>query len=203
MIASSGAVYGEPERFPIGEEDPLRAISPYGASKLAAEIEAGMFHRVYGLPVVIARLFNTYGPRMARFVVLDFLRKLERDPDLLEILGSGQQRRDFNYVADTVAALLILGQRGEPGQAYNVASGRSCSVLDLAHMMIAALGLTDRTRIVTTGASWVGDAQRWEVCIEKIAALGYQPHVSLVEGLARVIEWHGFKPQRPLAEVVS
>jgi UDP-glucose 4-epimerase len=199
VFASSGAVYGEPERFPIREEHPLRAISPYGASKLAAEIEALMFHQVYGLPVVIARLFNTYGARMARFVVLDFLRKLDRDPNVLEILGSGEQRRDFNDVSDTVAALLVLGRRGEPGQAYNVASGRSCSVTDLAHLIIATLGLEGRTRIVTTGQSWVGDAQRWEVAIDKIAAMGYRPRVSLAEGVRRVIQWHE-QGQRPLAE---
>ncbi len=189
VMVSSGAVYGEPTRFPIGESDPLRPISPYGSSKLGAETAARMFHSVYGLPVVIARLFNTYGPRMARFVMLDFLRKLQRDSRVLELLGTGEQVRDFNYVSDTVEGLLLLGDQGEPGEAYNVSSGVSTAIIDLAHAMIAALGLSNRTEIRCTGTSWVGDAQHWEVSIRKIADLGYQPSVPLAEGLARVIAW--------------
>ncbi len=127
VLASSGAVYGEPARFPIVETDPPAPISPYGCSKLAAEMECRMYHELYGVDVRVARIFNTYGPRMPRFVVLDFLRKLRQDPGRLEILGSGRQIRDFNRVADTVAGLLLLAREGQACEAYNVASGRSCS----------------------------------------------------------------------------
>jgi UDP-glucose 4-epimerase len=190
VVVSSGAVYGEPARFPIRETDPLRPISPYGFSKLSAETAAGMFHTIYGLPVVIARLFNTYGPRMARFVMLDFLRKLQQNPDVLELLGTGRQVRDFNYVSDTVEGLLLLGERGEPGEAYNLSAGVNTTVLNLAHAMLDALGLAGRTEIRCTGTSWVGDAQHWEVSIQKIAALGYGPAVPMSQGLERLIAWY-------------
>ncbi len=147
ILASSGAVYGQPQVFPIVEEQPWEPISPYGASKVGAETTARMFHRVYGLPMVIARIFNTYGPRMARFVILDFLRKLRNNSQALEILGNGQQVRDFTFVADTVQGLLLLAERGLPVEAYNVSSGSSTSVTELARMLIAALGLTDKTHI--------------------------------------------------------
>ncbi len=189
VLASSGAVYGQPERFPIREADPRDPISPYGASKLGAEVTARMFWRVYGVPVVVARLFNAYGPRMARFVVLDFLRKLQADPNTLEVLGNGNQVRDFTYVADTVEGLRTLAGRGEPGEAYNVSSGRSCSVTELAHCLLETLGLTGRTRIAFTGASWTGDAQRWEVSIERLQALGYRPRVLLRHGLEQTARW--------------
>ncbi|CCW36224.1 nucleoside-diphosphate-sugar epimerase [Chthonomonas calidirosea] len=189
VVASSGAVYGEPEAFPITEESPLRPISPYGASKLNTEITAQMMHRVYQVPVVIARLFNAYGPRMARFVVLDFLKKLQRDPYRLEVLGTGQQIRDFTYVADTVQGLLALALKGDCGEAYNVSSGKNCSVTDLANAIIAARGLSGKTRIEYTGKSWVGDAQRWEVSITRLKALGYQPQYTLEEGLRETIVW--------------
>jgi UDP-glucose 4-epimerase len=191
VVASSGAVYGEPVRFPIRETDALRPISPYGASKLSAEIQARAFQQVYGVPAVVARLFNTYGPRMARFVVLDFLRKLQQDPDVLEILGSGQQVRDFTYVADTVEALLVLAAQGTAGEAYNISSGTSYSVTELATMLLAALGLAGRTHLQYTGKSWVGDAQEWRVCIRKARRSGYTPRWSLPEGLQRTIEWFG------------
>ncbi len=189
ILASSGAVYGEPTRFPIREEDPLRPISPYGASKAAAEVEARVFATVYGVPVVIARLFNAYGPRMARFVILDFLRKLQRDPSVLEILGTGKQVRDFTYVSDSVSGLLTLAAAGRVGEAYNVSSGISCSVTELAHTMLDVLGLRSKTRLTYTGQSWTGDAQHWEVDISKIKALGYQPQVQLPQGLEQVIAW--------------
>jgi UDP-glucose 4-epimerase len=189
VLASSGAVYGEPERLPIREDAPLRPISPYGASKLAAETEALIFHRVYGVPVVVARIFNVYGPRMARFVVLDFLRKLRQDPSILEILGTGRQVRDFNYVTDAVHGLLLLADTAPEGEVYNLSSGTACSVTELAHHLIDGLALEPRPRLVYSQASWTGDAQRWEVSIEKIAAAGYTPRVTLSQGLRRVAEW--------------
>lgn len=189
VLASSGAVYGQPEVFPITEQTRVYPISPYGASKACAETTAQMFCQVYGLPVVIARIFNTYGPRMARFVVLDFLRKLQHNPAVLEVLGDGQQKRDFTFVSDTVQGLLLLAERGLAAEAYNLSSGSSTTVTEVAHQLIAALGLTGQTRITYTGSSWRGDAQRWEVAIDRIRGLGFSPEVDLENGLARTIEW--------------
>jgi len=189
VVVSSGAVYGEPVSFPITEESPLVPISPYGASKMAAETEARMFHVVYKIPVVTARFFNTYGPGMPRFVVLDFLKKLKKNQDCLEILGTGRQMRDFTYVDDTVRGLLVLAEHGLAGQAYNIASGRSYTVTELARVVIDVLGLTGRTRLSFTGESWVGDAQRWEVSIDKVVTLGYSPLVPLQEGVGKVAKW--------------
>lgn len=189
VLASSGAVYGQPDAFPITETHTQNPISPYGASKTCAETTARMFCQVYGLPVTIARIFNTYGPRMARFVVLDFLRKLRQNPDVLEVLGDGQQKRDFTFVTDTVQGLLLLAERGLAAQAYNLSSGSSVSVTEVAHRLIAALGLTDRTHITYTGSSWTGDARRWEVSIGKLSQLGYMPAVALEDGLEKTIQW--------------
>ncbi len=194
ILASSGAVYGQPQVFPIVEEHPEKPISPYGASKSCAETIARMFCQVYNLPVVTARIFNTYGPRMARFVVLDFLRKLQHNPNVLEVLGNGQQMRDFTFVTDTVQGLLLLAERGLVAEPYNLSSGCSVSVTDVAQMLIAALGLTGQTRITYTGSSWPGDAQRWVVSIEKLSRLGYLPAVDLENGLAKTIQWYQTQP---------
>lgn len=189
VAASSGAVYGEPVRFPITEGDLLKPISPYGASKLGSEVQARILNHTYGVPVVMARIFNAYGPRMARFVVLDFLRKLQRNPDHLEILGTGQQVRDFTYVGDTVQGLQTLILKGERCESYNLSSGANYNVTQLAHALIEELGLTGRTQLSYTGSSWSGDAQRWEVSIDFIKGLGYEPKFSLSEGLRKTIEW--------------
>ncbi len=189
VLASSGAVYGQPDVFPITEQTLIAPISPYGASKAGAELTSRMFSQVFGAPVVIARIFNTYGPRMARFVILDFLRKLQQNPAVLDVLGDGQQKRDFTFVTDTVQGLLLLAARGEVAEAYNVSSGSSISVTEIAHQLIAALRLTGQTHITYTGTSWPGDAQRWEVSIGKLMQLGYAPAVGLDDGLGRTIQW--------------
>ncbi|NLI01406.1 MAG: SDR family NAD(P)-dependent oxidoreductase [Chthonomonadales bacterium] len=189
VLASSGAVYGQPDRFPITEDFPLRPISPYGYSKLCAEHIARMFLDVYGIPTVIARIFNSYGPRAPRYIVYDFLKKLERNPTRLEILGDGKQQRDFTYVTDTVAGLVLLAEKGVPGEAYNVSSGQNHSVTELAEMLVDALGLTSQVQFHFTGSSWAGDAQYWKVDVSKLRALGFEGKIALREGLRLTAFW--------------
>lgn len=190
VVVSSGAVYGQPVKFPIQEEDALLPISPYGASKMAAEGVCRAFHASYGLPVQIARVFNTYGPRQPRFVMYDFYRKLKADPSRLEVLGNGRQIRDFCYVSDTVDGLLRLGTcPAEKCEAFNISSGLSYSVTEVAKELFLAMGLNE-VEISYSGSSWSGDAQRWEVSIEKLARLtGYSPRYSLRDGLKEFVTW--------------
>ncbi|MEY2404616.1 MAG: UDP-glucose 4-epimerase [Acidimicrobiaceae bacterium] len=187
VVASSAAVYGTPRSLPIDENAPLAPISPYGASKVAADAMARAFKETYGVQAVIARIFNTYGPRMPRYVVVDFLHKLQRDPHHLEIIGTGRQLRDLSYVSDTAAGLLTLVDGGEPGEAYNVCTGKSHTVTDVAKTMIDLLGLD--AELSFTGVSWPGDVEEFEGDPRKLSALGHRASVSLSEGLAHVIEW--------------
>ena len=189
VVASSAAVYGEPAELPIRETTTLRPISPYGFSKLSTEHVMNCHHSVYGVPGVAARIFNAYGPRMARFVILDFLRKLGSNPDVLSVLGSGQQVREFTYVRDAVSAFLHLAVYGECGQAYNVSGGAPMSILDLASRIIDARGLSATCRIETTGASWIGDAQRWTTDTSRLQALGFTAEWDINRGLAETIAW--------------
>lgn len=189
VTISSGAVYGDPGIKPISEEDPLLPISPYGLSKYTAEIQTQLYVRTFGLSASIARLFNCYGPRLPRFVVLDFLNKLKQNSSILEVLGNGQQTRDFTYVSDTVAGILTVAAFGVDGEAYNIASGTSHTVLELADALLSLKGLSE-TKIVTTGASWTGDAQHWKVSIQKANKIGYSPKVNLLEGLKPILTWY-------------
>jgi UDP-glucose 4-epimerase len=196
VLASSAAVYGEPAELPIRETTPLRPISPYGYSKLSSEHVMNCHHSVYGVPGVAARIFNAYGPRMARFVILDFLRKLGNDPNVLAVLGSGQQVREFTYVRDAVSAFLHLAAYGECGQAYNVSGGTPMSILDLAGRIIAARGLSSTCKIETTGASWIGDAQRWTTDTSKLQALGFSAEWDINLGLTETISWFDSEESR-------
>ena len=201
IVASSAAVYGQPGHFPICEDDALCPISPYGASKMSAEAICQAFHACYDVPVTIARIFNTYGPRQPRFVMYDFYRKLRANAKQLEILGDGSQVRDYCFVSDTVDALLRLGALGVPDcAAYNVASGCSYAVTDVARLLCAVMGLTD-VKLIFTGDSWPGDAMRWEVSIARLRdATGYQPKYDLRGGLECFVDWFDAHPERIPAE---
>lgn len=190
VVASSGAVYGQPTKFPIRENDTLNPISPYGASKMAAEAVCRTYFSAYKMPVSIARIFNTYGPRQPRYVMYDFYKKLRKNPRSLEILGSGRQVRDYCYIDDTVDALLrIACLKNKTCEAYNISSGKYHNVVEIAEAMCRIMKLGD-TDIHFSGKSWEGDAQHWEVSIAKLKKhTGYKPRFNINEGLDLFIKW--------------
>ena len=185
---STAGVYGDPARVPIHEDDPTVPISPYGVGKLAAERYAAVFAQLYGLRVNSLRFFSVFGPRQRKQVVFDFLRKLKTSPAELEVLGDGRHERDFVFVTDVVQALLLAAtQAPGRGEVYNVASGRTITIGDLAHAVCRMRSPGARLRF--TGRDRPGDAKRWVVDISRLRGLGFEPRVSLEAGLELVAEW--------------
>jgi UDP-glucose 4-epimerase len=189
VLASTSAVYGEPGREKIKETTPLQPIAPYGSSKVCAEEMCRIYYKTYNIHVSIGRLFNCYGPRMKKFVISDFITKLMSNPEQLEILGDGRQTRDFTYIDDAVSGLITIARNGLPGESYNISTGVSYSVTELAQVVIEALGLTGRTTISYSGSSWKGDAQFWSVDITKAQSIGYVPQFNLKLGVAKTTQW--------------
>lgn len=192
VFASSAAVYGEPQtesgRMP--EDHPLVPKSPYGATKLAGEYLLETWGRCYGLDHRRVRIFNTFGPRQRKYVMFDLLEKLRRDRRHLEVIGTGEQVRDYNYVEDTVLAILLVGSRPEAqGNVYNVAGGRPISIRDLVSLLIELLGI-DPPEITYTMQSWKGDVVRMIADTGRVTELGFHPAVGLAEGIRRLIDWH-------------
>lgn len=189
VFASSAAVYGPPESVPIDETHPLDPISPYGASKLAGEKLGMAYDETYDLDVTALRIFNTYGPRQPRYVMFDFLKKLDEDPSDLEVLGSGEETRTFVYVSDTVDAFLALAiSESAPGRAFNIGGTEPTRILDLAEL------LCDRyydgvPEVYTTGESKPGDIERLITDNSRIRELGVEPSVSLKEGVDELYGW--------------
>ena len=196
VFASSAAVYGPPQRVPMDESHPLSPVSPYGAAKLGAEKLGLAYHESYDLDVTALRIFNTYGPRQSRYVMYDFLRKLEENPTSLEVMGSGEQVRTFSYVSDTVAALLALGAAEDtPGTAYNFGGDEPIRILDLAEIMAKryAPEHEGETDVNTTGVDKAGDIERLVSDNSRINELGVRPTVSLIDGLDLLYEWYKIK----------
>jgi len=191
VYASSAAVYGEPVYVPMDERHPLNPISPYGASKLAGERLGLAYYHTYGLKFTALRIFNTYGERQRRYVMFDFLKKLTENPKRLEVLGTGEQIRDFCYVKDCVEAFILAAENSAAvGDVFNIAGGNPMSIRDLAYLMVRMLGLDGRTEIVFIGKSWKGDVIKLYADISKIKhKLGFYPMVELEEGILRLKRW--------------
>jgi UDP-glucose 4-epimerase len=190
---SSSEVYGTAMHVPMDEDHPLIPTTPYGASKLAGEVYARSFHLTYGLPVVIVRPFNTYGPRehfegpygevIPKFV----LRALNNVP--LVIFGDGEQTRDFTEVSDTVGGLILAGECGAlVGDVINLARGQEVSINKLAEIVLEMLPQSKAK--VEHQAPRPGDVRRHFADISKARRLlGFEPHIGISEGIRRYLDW--------------
>jgi UDP-glucose 4-epimerase len=188
ILNSTSAVYGEPTRLPVTEESPTVPSSPYGAAKLCEETFATLYSRLYGLPVAIARSFNVFGPRQRKYVMFDLLLKLMKKPNTLNILGTGQEERDFIFVDDVVDALLLISDSKQAqGRIFNVGTGVGTTISEVVKRILGIVGLSPR--ITYTGSSWKGNISRMVPDITKIAALGFRPKYSLDEGLKKLVRW--------------
>lgn len=187
VYISSAAVYGNPQYVPIDENHPTVPISPYGTSKLSGELYVDLFRREHELETRIVRYFNCFGPRQPRYIVYDFLNKALGKANEFEVLGTGEQVRTQMFVTDAVAATLLVAEHGDHNP-YNVGSDKSFTVLELAESLLGITGNTHK-RIVTTGASWPGDIYTLLPDTSRLKALGFEPSVSLEEGLKGVLSW--------------
>jgi NAD dependent epimerase/dehydratase len=203
---STSEVYGTPESLPIRETHPIQAQSPYAASKAAADQLALSYWRTYGLPVVVLRPFNTYGPRQsARAVVATILRQLLAGRTEIR-LGRLDPRRDLTYVGDTVDGLVRAATTaGVDGETIQLGSGRAESVGDLLELAAGILGVT--ATAVQEDARLRPDAS--EVLVLRSdpskarALLGWEPQTDLEEGIRATIDWLRAHPDPSEAERVS
>jgi GDP-4-dehydro-6-deoxy-D-mannose reductase len=143
LVAGSADVYGavRPEDLPLTEEAPIRPMTPYGASKAAADVLALQAFLGDGLPTLRVRAFNHTGPgQSASMLVPGLARRIadaERSGGSKISVGNLDVVRDLSDVRDVVRAYRLLVERGEPGEAYNVCSGRGVSVRDVAHLLLS------------------------------------------------------------------
>jgi UDP-glucose 4-epimerase len=182
VYASSSSVYGDAAELPVRETAPLRPISPYGASKVMAEVLAGAYAQSYGLQAVGLRYFTVYGPRQRPDMALArFIEAAVEDREL-SIFGDGRQMRDFTFVGDVVAATIAAAQSGRSGGVYNVASSRPQPLLEVLDELARALGRDLRLSFEEVK---VGDVRDTSASTDLAREeLGFEAATSLAEGLA-------------------
>ncbi len=136
------------------------------------------------------RLFNTFGPRQRKYVMFDLLEKLRRDPTKLEILGTGAEVRDYNYVQDSVKAILLVGAHPEArGRVYNVSGMRPISIKELAALIVELVEI-DPPVVSYTGESWPGDVARMIGDTTRLQQIGFVADWKLEDGIRELIAWH-------------
>lgn len=192
VVASTSEVYGTAQYVPIDEKHPKQPQSPYSASKIAADSIAESFYRSFDLPLVIARPFNTYGPRQsARAVIPTIVSQLAAGVTEIQ-LGDLRPKRDFNFVTDTCRGFVDLALcEAAAGQEVNIGAGMEISIGDLFDLIQEIMG---------TKAAIVSDSQRVRPEKSEVFRLycdnsriqsltGYAPQVELRSGLEQTVEW--------------
>ncbi|MGD0645737.1 MAG: NAD-dependent epimerase/dehydratase family protein [Candidatus Bathyarchaeia archaeon] len=188
VFASSAAVYGNPTVFPTPEDYGFHPFSCYGLSKVVGEEYCQMYQSQYSLDIVVMRFANVYGSR-CHGVIHDFLDKIAKNPNKLEIIGTGLQSRDFVHVSDVVDALVTVGSdEYTNGKTYNIGFGTTTTIIDLAKMMLKILNLQKQTFITTTNVSWQGDVTKiWFDNSKAKEELKWNPKVSLENSIKEII----------------
>lgn len=196
VFASTSAVYGNAKNTPTSEDHPTQPISFYGLSKRVAEDYCQFYHKTYGMEVITLRIFNAYGLR-GHGVITDFLNKLKRTPYKLEVLGTGEQSRDFIHVSDVVRAFVLCAQYQKVDcQVYNIGSGTTISVTALAKIIVALLNLRGVTKLYFKGGqAWEGDVKLTQADVSKIAGdLNWRPLVKLKDGIETLLSQKEIEP---------
>ncbi len=184
IFASTSTVYGEASKIPTPEDyAPLKPISTYGASKLACEALITSYAHTYGFKAVVYRLANIVGPRNRHGVVYDFIQKLSKSPEVLEILGDGTQNKSYLHVKDCIDAILLgLESSTEQVEIFNVGSEDQIDVKNIAQIVIDAMRL-ENVKLVFTGGvgggrGWKGDVKNMLLDITKLKTLGWKPRLN-------------------------
>lgn len=188
VLASSVAIYGSPDSLPIHELDPKAPLSPYGVDKLATDHYARLYHELYGIDTVALRYFNVYGPRQSggeySGVINIFLEQAQSGRPLT-VHGDGSQTRDFVHVDDVVRANLAAATTDNVGRAYNVGTGESVTIRELAELV---QDVTDSTCDIVHTDSRPGDIERSRADISRARTeLDFEPRIPLRNGLDSLV----------------
>jgi len=188
---STSEVYGTARYVPIDESHPLQGQSPYSASKIGADRIAESFYRSFNVPVVTIRPFNTYGPRQSARAVIPTIISQALTRDEVK-LGSLEPSRDFTFVADTVDGFLRAASADDVlGEEINLGNDNTIRIGDLAEKIFGMIGRTPRlvtdSQRIRPGRSEV--LKLWASNKKAKELIGWEPRISLDEGLRRTVEW--------------
>lgn len=195
VVASSDKAYGDQERLPYTEDQPLNGLYPYDASKACTDILARTYARTFGLPLAVTRMANIYGggdTNLSRLVPGTIVSALKGEEPIIR--SDGTPVRDYLYVEDAVSAYLVLAEHlpgdGIAGEAFNFGTNDPVSVLDLVEHVIAAVGADIRPRVMSTTKIHGEIDRQFLDSTRARTVLGWEPQTPLAEGLRRAVDWY-------------
>ena len=190
VSSSSSSVYGNAHSLPVKETDPTIPISPYAASKLAAEEYCRLFYDLYGLQSVSLRYFTVYGPRQRPDMAIRIFTERALNGQRPQIFGDGNQTRDFTFVSDVVDAIRRCADCPDPkGQPLNVCSGRTITVNQVVRRLLEAAGRPDLEPEYLPPQQ--GDVDHtWGDNTRAKHLLDWEPKVQIENGLVEFVDWY-------------
>ena len=197
MFASSAVIYGEPSIFPTPEDYTPIQTALYGASKLAGEAMIQAYCEYFDMNCYIFRFVSWIGERYTHGVIFDFIKKLITNPQELEVLGDGNQRKSYLDVVDGVNGIFFAIQHSKDRKnIYNLGHDNVMNVLDLARVVIKEMNLYDvKFRTVGGERGWVGDAPFVHLDTTKLKSLGWRPEIAIEQGIRNTVQYLMAHPQ--------
>ncbi|HER43163.1 MAG TPA: NAD-dependent epimerase/dehydratase family protein, partial [Candidatus Eisenbacteria bacterium] len=186
--SSSSSVYGETADLPMREDDPLRPVSPYGATKLSAEHLCELYRVNFGIQYAALRYFTVYGPRQRPDMAFSRFITSALSGGPIEIYGDGGQTRDFTYVSDAVEANVRAFGYGGDERIFNIGGGSRVSILEVLDLLEGLIGSRLDVRFTDRAKGDVTDT--WADTTRARAELGYRPTVPIEEGLGLEVSWY-------------
>jgi dTDP-glucose 4,6-dehydratase len=181
-------VYGSVEVGSSKESDPLEPRSPYSASKAGSDLIALSYHATHGLPVVVTRCTNNFGPYQYPEKAIPLFTTNLLDGKKIPLYGDGLNERDWIFVDDHCAGVHLVLERGEVGNIYNIGAGNETPNRVLVDKLLALLGKDESS--VEYVADRLGHDRRYSVDIAKVTALGWKRQRSLDEALEETVRWY-------------
>ena len=190
---STDEVYGSTEQGAFSETDPLDPSSPYAASKASGDLLVLSYCRTYGLPALITRSSNNFGPYQhpEKLIPLFLTNALEDRP--LPLYGDGKNVRDWLYVLDNCEGIDRVLHKGQEGEIYNIGSGAEKENRVIAELILRALDKPDS--LIQHVQDRLGHDRRYALNSEKVRTLGFNPRSSFEEGLSQTIQWYRENPK--------
>ena len=187
VTISSAAVYGNPDALPIRTDSALAPVSPYGYHKVMAEHICEEYYRFWGIKTCCLRIFSAYGPGLRKQLFWDIYNKLKNN-DIIELWGTGNETRDFIHISDLVKAIECVVENADfNATTVNIASGIQTSVRTIAETFVRLMK-SDKI-IQFNNEERKGDPVYWQADITDLKEWGYEPAISLEEGMKNYIEW--------------
>lgn len=187
IFLSSAAVYGNPKKLPISEEDPIDPISPYGLNKKLCEEICKYFISNENVDIKILRIFSVYGSGLKKQILWDINKKIKNN-HIVELFGNGDETRDFINIQDLIQAINLILENKTKDYIFNVGNGEEISIKNLGEIYLKNSNI-DIGLLRFNNAYDIGNPRNWLADIGKMNKVGYKKQVNIEEGIKSYIEW--------------